>query len=345
MKQAPKLTRTSTAPTLGAGIDTVKRDSLSALAAENAASKSTRGGTLNSKSFSKRVIQLDAKPEPKKIDEELKNAIQALTKPNRAALASELVDSAEQRLARAGRKQKKPTRVTSSSVLVTATPRKRKIFSMLDNEPNQQHSDVGERSHNTVHDPDTPILKRPARGNIFGHLGDENRPQNPVFSTPPRRRPAQPSFAFDSPAGGVPLQRTPVRSRPPPPSFVQSTPLGKSGDFVASTPFPNTGPPSTPKAKAPPRVVESTPLGPAGAYLAQTPLRKSSGLIEATPPRKTMPMFVGATPLGDSVAATPVKSPPVRPPPPVMNIAGAKKVEKKQNDIYAELGWGFEDDL
>lgn len=68
--------------------------------AESQLSKTSRGGNLNNKNLSKRVIQFE-KVEVKKIDDELQEAIQALKKPNRMAVAGELADTIEERMARA----------------------------------------------------------------------------------------------------------------------------------------------------------------------------------------------------------------------------------------------------
>lgn len=99
VKKAPGLSRTDTA--LSAGSRGTTTESLALLASEGAAApRAIRGGTLNSKSFTKKIVQMNVQ---KKADEELKNVIQALAKPNRAAAATELVDDAEKRLAKSVR--------------------------------------------------------------------------------------------------------------------------------------------------------------------------------------------------------------------------------------------------
>ncbi|KAI5788155.1 DNA replication regulator SLD3-domain-containing protein [Pyronema domesticum] len=90
------------------------------------APRTARGGTLSSRSFTKRVVELDNKLKlPAKkiaVDEELKSAISALSKPNRAAAASEFLNAAEQRL-KVSKKPKKTTR-NPAAVMVAATPKK-----------------------------------------------------------------------------------------------------------------------------------------------------------------------------------------------------------------------------
>lgn len=101
-------TTTSTAPeSRGTTVEP-----LSLLAAEGIlVPKMTRGGTLNSRSFTKKIVEMDNRP-VQKVNEELKRAISALTKPNRVAMASELVDDAEKRLAKATSRSMFPQRIS-----------------------------------------------------------------------------------------------------------------------------------------------------------------------------------------------------------------------------------------
>jgi hypothetical protein len=98
------LKRSATTPELLAVFDKEKPEHLSTIAVESLPSKTCRGGTLNNKNFSKRVIQLDQNSEPKKTREDLRDAIKAITKPNRIALATELAEYAEKRQARGNRR-------------------------------------------------------------------------------------------------------------------------------------------------------------------------------------------------------------------------------------------------
>ena len=99
-KKTPGLSRSNTAKSAAApGSRGTTVEPLLLLAHEGATvPQATRGGTLSSKHFTKKIVEMNNKPVQRKIDEELKSAIQALTKPNRAAAASELVDDAERRL-------------------------------------------------------------------------------------------------------------------------------------------------------------------------------------------------------------------------------------------------------
>jgi hypothetical protein len=136
------LTRSDTKGSISRG---TTAEPLSILAAESAAAaKTVRGGTLNSRSFAKKIVQVDNKPAQKKVEEELRNVIQALAKPNRFAAAVELAEDAERRLkANAKSKNrrsiagliphahfiigtKKPTK-SLGKVHVAATPQKRKM--------------------------------------------------------------------------------------------------------------------------------------------------------------------------------------------------------------------------
>lgn len=102
-KKAPGFTRSITAPAATNATREASVDTLAALVAADAASVSKtniRGGTLNSKSFVKRQVQISSKVvQKKKVDEELKDAINALKKPNRIAVAADIVEDAKKRLA------------------------------------------------------------------------------------------------------------------------------------------------------------------------------------------------------------------------------------------------------
>jgi len=102
-KKVPGFTRSITAPAATNATREASVDTLAALVAADAASVSKtniRGGTLNSKSFVKRQVQISSKVvQKKKVDEELKDAINTLKKPNRTAVAADIVEDAKKRLA------------------------------------------------------------------------------------------------------------------------------------------------------------------------------------------------------------------------------------------------------
>lgn len=95
----PSLLRSITAPAAASLTREASIDTLAALVAADARG-TVRGGTLNSKSFAKREVQISSRNGQKKVDEELKEAIDALKKPNRVAAASELVDESARRLSK-----------------------------------------------------------------------------------------------------------------------------------------------------------------------------------------------------------------------------------------------------
>jgi len=159
------------------------------LASERAAApRAIRGGTLNSKSFTKKIVQMNIQ---KKADEELKNVIQALAKPNRAAAATELVEDAEKRLAKPVRSmtrtflnsqptnanillEPRKTKTTSSDVHVAATPQKRNkdIF-----------AETFKVFHPTDHQPQAPSSRQAP---------------SEIAATPPPRHATKPSHFDDS---------------------------------------------------------------------------------------------------------------------------------------------------
>jgi len=202
-KKAPGLSRVNSAQSTDSR-GSATTESIALLASEGAAvPRAIRGGTLNSKSFTKKIVQMNTQ---KKADEELKSVIQALAKPNRAAAATELVEDAEKRLAKTFRSKHphgppmgcetnanvlaEPKKLkASSNVHVAATPQKRNkdIFagSLKNSRPaNQQHhqplssrqmpSEVAATppsryATNSSHLEDGVVLSTPRKG-IFAEL-------------------------------------------------------------------------------------------------------------------------------------------------------------------------------
>lgn len=100
-KKAPSLSRSVSALSAPPNARETSVDTLATLVAADAASVSKatcRGGTLNSKSFAKREVQISKVVQKKRVDEELKDAINVLKRPNRVAVAAEIVDDAKKRV-------------------------------------------------------------------------------------------------------------------------------------------------------------------------------------------------------------------------------------------------------
>lgn len=96
----PNLLRSVVAPAAAPGAREASVDTLTALVAADARGI-VRGGTLNSKSFAKREVQISSRSgQQKKVEDELKAVINVLKKPNRVAVASELVDESAKRLSK-----------------------------------------------------------------------------------------------------------------------------------------------------------------------------------------------------------------------------------------------------
>lgn len=145
----PPVTRVSTAPAATSNAREASVDTLAALVAADAASlprKNVRGGTLNCKSFAKREVQITSRSgQQKRVDEELKEAINALKKPNRIAAASVLVDESMKRvsnnkskshsndlsqwkIAKKNPESKKSARNLLAKIQVMATPKRRRTI-------------------------------------------------------------------------------------------------------------------------------------------------------------------------------------------------------------------------
>lgn len=123
-----QLSRSKTAPATSLSREPTPA---SLLAVPKAASKNVDLGAVAKKTLQKREIQmpaLTAKPVVN-VEEELKDAIRALARPNRIAVGAEIMDAATKRMSTGGssmRKQKKTVRnPNTNSVLVHATPSKK----------------------------------------------------------------------------------------------------------------------------------------------------------------------------------------------------------------------------
>lgn len=123
-KKTPGLSRSNTATSAAApGSRGTTVEPLLLLAHEGTSvPQATRGGTLSSRHFTKKIVEMNNKPVQRRIDEELKSAIQALTKPNRAAAASELVDDAEKRLTKT---------TTKKSMITLEFPATSRVLTLL----------------------------------------------------------------------------------------------------------------------------------------------------------------------------------------------------------------------
>lgn len=142
--------RAITAPATAPGTREVSVDKLAALVAADAASLprgAVRGGTLNSRSFAKREVQISSRSgQQKKVDDELKEAINAVKKPNRVAVASGVVDESIKRVSHSKSKShsinlldlkavtndspelKKQTKNPLAKIQVMATPKRRRTI-------------------------------------------------------------------------------------------------------------------------------------------------------------------------------------------------------------------------
>ncbi|KAF8534370.1 hypothetical protein BDD12DRAFT_419095 [Trichophaea hybrida] len=209
-KKAATLPRAkSTAP----GSRGTTAEPLSLLAAEGIlVPKTTRGGTLNSRSFTKKIVEMDNRPVQKKVNEELKRAISALTKPNRIAVASELVDDAEKRLAKTTSRSMFHQRISLcpiASAYFTTEPKKTTNMPAPDVHvaatPKKQKKDLFASSYPELFDASREFLAPNENG------ASRRLSTSEVMATPPPNRQSRPQAQPFSDDGGVVLA-TPRRS-------------------------------------------------------------------------------------------------------------------------------------
>lgn len=325
----PSLLRSITAPAATSVTREASVDTLAALVAADARG-TVRGGTLNSKSFAKREVQISSRNGQKKLDEELKEAIDALKKPNRVAAASEMVDESAKRLSKskphlisflAGTVAdyligpKKPARNPLAKVQVMATPKRRRTIPPT----HQPISSVPEDMNDlNSHDPFyVPRITGPRTGRDIP--GTPLRRDSPTqdFDTIPPTSPFEP----------IEDRRPPI-FRPTPGSFVtpQKRPrrsdLG-SGNFVLSSATKIQGTlPRFPQLIAPSEVSK---------FMAQDIFDPVGGDFS---PAGGVRLFDNAA-VGETPPKTAV----------VFAVPKMYMGEKKEISIYDSLGWDDDYDL
>lgn len=287
-----------------------------------------RGGTLNSKSFAKREVQISSRGgQQKKVDEELEEAIDVLKKPNRTAVASELVDESAKRLSQSRLHAvypsnnmianyfpefKKTTRNPLAKVQVMATPKRRRTISLRhQNLPSVVEDTTEPSSHDPFDVPQAPnsrtrcdVPATPLRRNGLTRGFDTIPPTNPLGPAEDRG----PPVSYPILGGFTTPQKKPHR--------LTGTNLGSS-NFILSTI----------KAR---EILHRSPPQPAAPLVAPT----------SAPQNPSRPMDDISSPVGgvrlfndDAVGETPSKPTTI---PAMLKIAADGR---REVSIYDSLGW------
>ncbi|KAL7274803.1 hypothetical protein RUND412_002278 [Rhizina undulata] len=312
VKKVPSFTRPFTASSATGRDSTPSLEELIAADAAALPKTNARGGTLNSKSFAKREVQIDSRiARKKKVDEELKDAIKVLSRPNRIAAAAEFAETAEKRAAAgAGNKSKRPTtRNPLSKIQVMATPKRRRTAAPPNSIINQ------------LHRPDAdPFGGGPTIPSSAW------RPGVQIGETPPKRRRKYnlaDTVTFTNPPE-IPATGQKCKSKSFDEGFVTPQRLGhrvigtglSAGNFVPSSSV---------------KIPDSLPRS-----------LSSMAAVPTTPVRRTLEIVTDSSPDGGvqlrSIDETPAKASLPKP------MFEPKAVEQERS-IYESLGWDDDYDL
>ena len=212
------------------------------------------------------------------LDAELKDAITALKKPNRALAGKEIVEAAEKRTSSLSqlKKARKPTRVsTAPAVQVKATPannRFRDAVAAGSRDPGFPHEAVGD-------DPDIipPSSAMVPSSTAAKRIGSRLFESSVVASTPVPAKAARTTSA--APLGPTPIRLAQIPEQSP--SVPQSSPVlarkaaprvSGNKNLTAQAPTPHAGP----GTNAPAAASSSTPFSFRPPTLFETPVRSRS---------------------------------------------------------------------
>ncbi|KAF2496163.1 hypothetical protein BU16DRAFT_509008 [Lophium mytilinum] len=268
----------------------------------------------------------------KRVEEELKDAISTLKKPQRGLAVGEYVEDAEKRglgPANRSRKPANPTRKILQNVQVTATPRRsRKTKDVAQTPFRGSGFDDLPQSSSTSCIPSSAV--RPSGSVIPGTEIQRTAPGTSlgIAETPSRGLDRKSLSFFNT---GPQAQKGPPEFRLPAPIFEKKS--------AANGVIPHT--PSKPKMRrkeietesSEPAAIFSTPLKPSGANGLN--VSRPEAIVFSTPVRK--PTLESAVETFDETV--PIMSP--------LGGSGrvAGMVEDKEKSIYDVLGWDDDDDL
>jgi hypothetical protein len=314
-RATPSFTRSATDSNLMNGI---KRETsevpLSAIPFQRSPSKGARASMSQFKHLTGRQIDLSAPSaaaaaklkQKKRVEEEVKDAINALKKPNRGLAAGSYVDDLEKRgLGLPSSKSRKPTttvRKVLKDVQVTATPHAaRRTKNMVEQTPSRrQNPFVREHSNDTPPAPSSGFCipssgVRPPSSFIPNTVQRPSMMAAPSISETPSK-PASSKLLAPRDVAPRALFKTPTKPR-----------------FVS--------PPVADKLTGSPSAIFATPTKP--------PSTASSPQITSTPPA------VFATPLKPGMGVDVSESP----------LPTSTKPDQEEVSIYDALGWNDDDDL
>jgi DNA replication regulator SLD3 len=320
--------------------ETSEAPSLSSIpVADSQAFASNRGGMLNSKRFAKREVDMssmlpDLNPRAKQkavIAAELKDAISALTKPNRELAGKTLAEIAEKRSASAPRvrKSKKPVRnPLFQSVQIIATP---KAVRRKDMHSESQHLSSAKTAH-SIESSFVPASSLPSISQsttCATHLlpPNENQMFASIQATPTRRSTSSRTGAESSYGGFLPS--SPLHVRRSSAQLFASVP--ESAHKVPSGISTLYGIQETPVKQRTERILDAEPIS-----IAFTPQG-----VQETPVKKRVENVLGHShPIMPNYGSDKENEKTI-----LASVIRKEEVPLREESIYKSLGWDDDNDI
>ncbi|KAF3173181.1 hypothetical protein TWF788_009247 [Orbilia oligospora] len=297
---------------------------------------SFRGGITNTKKTAERRV-VDMAPRTKRrkteCDDEsqLKDAIKNIAKPNRLAVAEEMVSASAQRMKITGRKPKKTIRipVATNTVQVAATPRKNnRTLKLLDRKPDVPTAIAEEEDYIP---PSSQIVPQSS-------IKDARKNERDEVQATPSKAPRADAHARTALHQHDAQRLNLLQSSP---LCISATPMRPKRTFMESL---NPGTSSKPNA-----FISSTPSNPfrtsTDTYLAKGFMNSITGSVTDTPTKPSISSKLRSSLLqideGDVITSSPLQKP--KPGTPVNRRLVVRNIEEDfgndDTDIYKALGW------
>ncbi|KAF3196714.1 hypothetical protein TWF679_004526 [Orbilia oligospora] len=297
---------------------------------------SFRGGITNTKKTAERRV-VDMAPRTKRrkteCDDEsqLKDAIKNIAKPNRLAVAEEMVSASAQRMKITGRKPKKTIRipVATNTVQVAATPRKNnRTLKLLDRKPDVPTAIAEEEDYIP---PSSQIVPQSS-------IKDARKNERDEVQATPSKAPRADAHARTALHQHDAQRLNLLQSSP---LCISATPMRPKRTFMESL---NPGTSSKPNA-----FISSTPSNPfrtsTDTYLAKGFMNSITSSVTDTPTKPSISSKLRSSLLqideGDVITSSPLQKP--KPGTPVNRRLVVRNIEEDfgndDTDIYKALGW------